>query len=94
MSWHPAQEIFNEALTLDEYLIPKKEAAYILRIRGNAMKELGIIDGDMAVVERSAEARPQDIVVMEADGGYVIHPFDSEHRSRILAVVRAVIRKY
>src|SRR5450755_4702934 len=38
-------------------------ADYLLRVRGTSMQDIGILDGDLLVVHRSAEARSGQIVV-------------------------------
>jgi repressor LexA len=39
------------------------EASYLLRVRGESMKNAGILDGDVVVVKRQETARDGDIVV-------------------------------
>jgi repressor LexA len=38
-------------------------ADYLLRVRGTSMQDIGILDGDLLVVHKSAEARSGQIVV-------------------------------
>ncbi|MDX1605114.1 MAG: transcriptional repressor LexA, partial [Candidatus Competibacterales bacterium] len=47
-------------------LFPK--ADYLLRVRGESMKEAGILDGDLVAVRRTDEARHGEIVVARLDG--------------------------
>lgn len=41
---------------------------FALRVRGESMIELGILDGDLVIVRRGAEARDGDVVVAQIDG--------------------------
>jgi len=68
----PAEEELIDTMTLDEYLIQKKESTYILRISGESMKDAGILPGDMALVERGRQAKSGQIVIAEVDGKYTI----------------------
>ena len=43
-------------------------ADYLLRVRGQSMKDAGILDGDFLAVQRSAEARSGQIVVARLAG--------------------------
>ena len=41
----------------------KPRADYLLRVRGMSMRDVGILDGDLLAVHRTAEARSGQIVV-------------------------------
>jgi repressor LexA len=43
-------------------------ADYLLRVRGMSMKDAGILDGDLLVVHRTADARSGQIVVARLSG--------------------------
>jgi repressor LexA len=49
-------------LTLDE-MFPAREGVFALRIKGESMKERGILDGDLVVVRSQDHAREGDAVV-------------------------------
>jgi len=49
-------------LTLDE-MFPAREGMFALRIKGESMKERGILDGDLVVVRSQDHAREGDAVV-------------------------------
>ena len=68
----PAEEDRGETLSLDEYLIPRRDASYMLRVKGDSMKDAGIIEGDMVIVERRSDAKPGQIVIAEIDGGWTM----------------------
>lgn len=111
----PAEEDIAESMSLDSYLIPNREATFMLRVSGESMIEAGIQPGDMVIVERRTDAKDGDIVVAFIDGGYTVKflrkrngkvwldpankdfdpivPAEGEEL-HIMAVVRAVIRKY
>lgn len=71
----PAEEELADTMTLDEYLIKNKEATFILKVSGDSMKDAGIIEGDMVIVERGLLPKDGDIVVAEIDGGWTIKYF-------------------
>lgn len=70
-----AEEELADTMTLDEYLIKNKEAAFILKVSGDSMKDAGIMQGDMVIVERNSLPKDGDIVVAEVDGGWTIKYF-------------------
>lgn len=59
----PAQDDMEEPIDLAAWLIDHPAASYLMRVAGHSMTEAGIVDGDIVVVSRAAEARPGDIVV-------------------------------
>ena len=85
-----------DGMTLDEYLIENEQATFIVRMRGDAMRDAGIHDGDLLVVDRSREPRRGDAVLAVEDGEFVVRRFSSLRSSdaKVEAVVTAVVRKY
>lgn len=71
----PADEELNDTMSLDDFLIQNKEATYIITVKGSSMKDAGIIEGDMVLVERGAQAKDGDIVIAEIDGKWTIKYF-------------------
>ena len=70
-----AEEELSDTITLDEYLIGNKEATFILKVSGDSMKDAGIVQGDMVIVERNNTPKNGDIVIAEVDGEWTIKYF-------------------
>ncbi len=68
----PAEEELADTITIGEYLIRHKESTYLLQVEGDSMKDAGIMEGDMIVFERGAEAKVGDIVVALTEDGYTL----------------------
>jgi SOS regulatory protein LexA len=68
----PAEESLLESISLDEWLIPKREASFMLKVKGHSMKDAGINDGDMVIAERANTAPVGSIVVAEIDGDWTL----------------------
>lgn len=71
----PAEEELADTITLDEYLIRNKEATFILKVKGDSMKDAGIVEGDMVIVERDSSPKEGDIVIAEVDKEWTIKYF-------------------
>ena len=71
----PAEEELRDTMTLDEWLIKKKEATYMFKVKGDSMIDAGIVEGDMVLVERRSEAKNGEIVIAEVDGGWTMKYF-------------------
>lgn len=57
-----AQENIERHVQIDSALFSPR-ADYLLKVRGMSMKDIGILDGDLLAVHRSAEARAGQVVV-------------------------------
>lgn len=59
----PAAESGATRLELNEILVRHPQAAFLMRIAGSAMREAGIDDGDLALVDRAMDAVPGHVVI-------------------------------
>ena len=59
----PAGESGVTRLDLNEILIRNPQAAFLVRIAGSAMREAGIDDGDLALVDRALDAGHGHVVI-------------------------------
>ncbi|PIR85358.1 repressor LexA [Candidatus Kaiserbacteria bacterium CG10_big_fil_rev_8_21_14_0_10_45_20] len=67
-----AEEEVLDTLSLDEYLVQDRDSSFLLRVKGDSMKDAGIIEGDMVLVEKTNNPKLGDIVVAEVDGGWTM----------------------
>ena len=68
----PAEEELVDTLNLDEFLIRRPEATFMLTVSGDSMIEAGIHPGDIVLVERGGTPRPNDIVVAQVDDEWTL----------------------
>ena len=71
----PAEEELIDTMSLDEFLIGNKEATYMLKVSGDSMIDAGIMQGDIVLVERGAEAKDGNIVIAKVDEEWTIKYF-------------------
>ena len=64
----PAGDAVDRPLDLHEHLVRNPAATFFVRASGDSMREAGIHDGDLLVVDRSLEATHGRIVVAALDG--------------------------
>lgn len=57
-----------DLLTLDDYLIDDPNRTSLHRVRGDSMRDAGILEGDLVAVEHNSPAAAGDIVVAVVDG--------------------------
>jgi len=71
----PAEEELRDTISLDEYLITKHEATFLLQVDGDSMIGAGIMPEDLVLVERGREPKTGDIVIAEVDGAWTMKYF-------------------
>lgn len=64
----PADDYIETALDLNTYLVRNPAATFMVKVSGDSMTGAGINDGDILVVDRSAEPAHGRIVVAVLDG--------------------------
>ena len=57
----------QELVSVEDFLVRHPERTVFCKARGDSMRDAGIVDGDMLVVERNTPTRPGDIVVAVVD---------------------------
>jgi repressor LexA len=80
----PAESGQEETMSLEEYLIPNRAAAYMFQVKGDSMIDAGIVEGDLAIVERGRVPRDGDIVIAEVDGNWTMKYFRRKGARTIL----------
>lgn len=68
----PAEEEANDRMSLDDYLVEQPNSTVFVRVKGDSMMEAGILNGDLAVVQRSSEMQLGQTVVVNLEGELVI----------------------
>ncbi len=67
-----AEEQILDTMSLDDFLVEKKEATYLLEVDGDSMIEAHITDGDLVIAERTNKAKDGEIVIAEVDGEWTM----------------------
>jgi len=68
----PAADYVQNAIDLHERLIHNTQATFFIRASGDSMRDAGIVDGSVLVVDSSIEPVSGHIVVASIDGKYVV----------------------
>lgn len=64
----PADDYVDQKLDLNEYLVKHPSATYYVRVEGDSMVNAGIHQDDILIVDRSLEAKHNDVVVAAYEG--------------------------
>lgn len=67
-----AEEEVLDTVSLDDLLLHRREAAYILKVDGDSMIDAHIAPGDLVVAEKTNRAKDGEIVIAEVDGEWTM----------------------
>lgn len=78
----PAQDYLSESIDLNRELVRHPATTFYARACGDSMKDCGIDDGDLLVIDKSLEPHDGDIVVAFIDGDFTLKKvkFDDENK--------------
>ncbi|HSW63552.1 MAG TPA: transcriptional repressor LexA [Dissulfurispiraceae bacterium] len=68
----PAEEELADTLSLDDLLVKNRQATFLLKVSGDSMSGVGIMPGDMVIIDRSISPKNGDIVIAEVDGAWTM----------------------
>ena len=71
----PAEDYIDIGIDLNEQLIQHPASTFFVRVSGHSMIGAGVYDGDLLIVDRSLNPRPNDIVVAILDGCFTLKRF-------------------
>ena len=80
----PEEEVLADKLSMDEYLIARPEASFLLQVSGDSMTGAGIMEGDLVVIEKGRHPRTGDIVIAEVDGDWTMKYFEKRDGQIVL----------
>lgn len=66
----PAEDHRVERIELMRQLVRHPQATFFMRIQGNAMRDAGILDGSVVLVDKAIKARHGHIVIAVVDGEF------------------------
>ena len=77
----PAEDYLGESLDFNRDMIRNPEATFYGQVEGNSMMDVGICDGDIAVIDRSIEPQHGDVVVGYINEEFTMKFLDLTHKS-------------
>lgn len=68
-----------QVFDLASHLFRHPEQTFCVRVSGQSMAECGIQDGDILIVDKSADPQPSDIVVAQVGDSFTVKQFTREN---------------
>lgn len=79
-----ADDYAERGIDLNEQLIRNKPATYFFRMKGDAMREAGIFDNDVLIVDRSLKLANGKIIVAILNGELLVRRFHKNFSAAFL----------
>lgn len=76
----PAADHAGERINLAREMTPHPETTFYAHVEGDSMRDAGILDGDIVVVDRSLDPKNGDFIVAYIDGEYTLKEFQQPIR--------------
>ena len=68
----PAMDFIDLTIDMNRHLVKHPSATFYGRVKGHSMKDVGIFDGDLLVIDKSLEPKNDKIAVCYLDGEFTI----------------------
>jgi DNA polymerase V len=68
----PADDYLENTLDLNDYLVKKPAATFLVRVTGDSMMDAGIHHGSLLIVDRSLNARHDSIILANLGGEFTV----------------------
>lgn len=76
----PADDYLRDSLDFNRDLIKNPEATFYGRVSGDSMRNAGINEGDIAVIDRSLQPTDRDVIVAYVNEEFTIKYLDLTHK--------------
>lgn len=83
----PAQDFMGENIDLDKIIVKHPFETFYAKVEGDSMKDAGIHDGDIVVIDRSLPHEDGKIYVCYIDGDFTIKRMKIDKESKTVWLV-------
>jgi DNA polymerase V len=80
----PVDDYMERGIDLNEKLVTNKASTYFFRMKGDAMRDAGIFDSDILVVDRSIKIADGKIIVAVLNGELLVRRFHKNFSAAFL----------
>lgn len=99
----PADDYISGRISLDAHLVQHKESTFFMHVTGDSMRGLGILNGDLLVIDRALTATHESVVIAVVDAefmvkqllqtstGYVLRSANPDYRDIVLGNAQELI---
>ncbi|MDN3705793.1 translesion error-prone DNA polymerase V autoproteolytic subunit [Myroides ceti] len=66
----PADDFIESSIDLNKILIKHKDSTFFAKVKGDSMRDIGIDEGDLLVIDKLIQPQNHDIVVCFLEGAF------------------------
>lgn len=77
---------FVDHISIDDYIVKDPVATFTFKVRTDCLKDMGINIGDLAVIERTKEAKLNDIVLVVVNNDWCLRILHEKEGKKVLDV--------
>lgn len=68
----PADDFIELSIDLNKQLIRNRDTTFFAKVKGHSMKNAGIFDGDLLIIDKSLEPQNNKIAICQIDGEFTV----------------------
>jgi DNA polymerase V len=68
----PADDFIELSIDLNKEYVKHKDTTFYARVKGDSMKNAGIFDGDLLIIDKSLEPQNNKIAICQIDGEFTV----------------------
>ena len=68
----PADDFIELSIDLNKQLIKNKDTTFFAKVKGHSMKNAGIFDGDLLIIDKSLEPQNKKNGICQIDGEFTV----------------------
>lgn len=75
----PADDFIELTIDLNRELIKHKDSTFFAKVKGDSMKNAGIFDGDLLIIDKSLAPQDGKIAICQIDGDFTVKRIKKEN---------------
>ena len=75
----PADDFIELSIDINKEYIKNRDCTFFAKVKGHSMKNAGIYDGDLLIIDKSLEPQNDKIAVCQIDGNFTVKRIKIEH---------------
>jgi DNA polymerase V len=68
----PADDFIELSIDINKEYIKNRDFTFFAKVKGHSMKNVGIFDGDLLIIDKSIEPQDNKIAICQVDGDFTV----------------------
>ena len=68
----PANDFIELSIDINKEYIKNRDFTFFAKVKGHSMKNVGIFDGDLLIIDKSIEPQDNKIAICQVDGDFTV----------------------